>query len=153
MQVEHLNEDGSRILIPITKSDPFGDGRITCLSPPTVTRLSAWLRASNLREGPLFRGLHTRKLSDRALNTSSIRRMIKVAARRAELQQETVRSLSGHSMRVGAAQDMLVAGADIIGIMHAGGWKTHAVLSRYVENASAELMHERRWEGLRAMRA
>ena len=47
---------------------------------------------------------------------------------------------------------MMVAGADIIGIMYAGGRKSHAVLSRYVGNASAELMHERRWEGLKALK-
>ena len=151
MQAQHLNEDCSRIRIPITKSDPFGDGRIAYLSAATATRVSAWLSAADLQEGPLFRGLHTRKLSDRPLDTSSIRRLIKAAARRAGLEPETVRSLSGHSMRVGAAQDMMVAGADIIGIMHAGGWKSHAVLSRYVENASAELMHERRWKQLDAI--
>ena len=151
MHVEHLNEDCSRIRIPITKSDPFGDGRIAYLSKATIMRLSAWLSAADLHDGPLFRGLHTRKLSDRPLDTSSIRRLIKAAAKRAGLEPATVRSLSGHSMRVGAAQDMMVAGADIIGIMHAGGWKSHAVLSRYVENASAELMHERRWEGLKRL--
>lgn len=151
MQVEHLNEDCSRIRIPITKSDPFGDGRIAYLSPATATRLRAWLSAADLHEGPLFRGLHTRKLSDLHLNTSSIRRLIKAAARRARVDPELARLLSGHSMRVGAAQDMMVAGADFIGIMHAGGWKSHAVLSRYVENATAGLMHERRWEGLKLL--
>ncbi|MXP13335.1 tyrosine-type recombinase/integrase [Altererythrobacter confluentis] len=151
MQVEHLNKDCSRIRIPIAKSDPFGDGRIAYLSPVTATRLSAWLSAADLHEGPLFRGLHTRKLSARHLNTSSIRRLIKASAHRAQVEPAMVRSLSGHSMRVGAAQDMMVAGADIIGIMHAGGWKSHAVLSRYVENASAGLMHERRWDGLKRL--
>ena len=118
----------------LAKSDPFGDGRIAYLSKATVTRLSAWLSAADLHEGPLFRGLHTRKLSDRPLDTSSIRRLIKATAKRAGLEPATVRSLSGHSMRV-------------------GGWKSHAFLSRYVENASAELMHERRWEGLKLMNA
>ncbi len=151
MQAQHLNEDCSRIRIPIAKSDPFGDGRIAYLSAATAARVSAWLSAADLHEGPLFRGLHTRKLSDRPLDTSSIRRLIKAAAKRAGLEPVTVRSLSGHSMRVGAAQDMMVAGADIIGIMHAGGWKSHAVLSRYVENASAEKMRQRRWERLAPM--
>ncbi|GHA85022.1 hypothetical protein GCM10009069_05170 [Algimonas arctica] len=153
MYVEHLNADCSRIRVPVAKSDPFGDGRIAYLSTATATRLSAWLSAADLHEGPLFRGLHTRQLSNRPLDTSSIRRLIKAAAKRAELEPATVRSLSGHSMRVGAAQDMMLAGVDMIGIMHAGGWKSHAVLSRYVENASAELMHERRWEGLKVLNA
>ncbi|MBU1605933.1 MAG: site-specific integrase [Alphaproteobacteria bacterium] len=153
MQVEHLNEDCTRIRIHISKSDPFGDGRTAHLSAATAKRLIVWLSAASLSAGPLFRGLHTRKLSDRPLETSSIRRLIKVAAKRAQLDPETVRSLSGHSMRVGAAQDMMVTGSDLIGIMHAGGWKSHAVLSRYVENASAKLMHERRWERLKLLNA
>ena len=148
MQVEHLDKDCLRIRIPIAKSDPFGDGRIAYLSPATATCVRAWLNAAELHEGPLFRGLHVRRLSDRPLVTSSIRRLIKAAAQRARVEPELVRSLSGHSMRVGAAQDMMVAGADIIGIMHAGGWKSYAVLARYVENASAGLMHEQRWRRL-----
>ncbi len=153
MQVEHLNADCSRVRIPRSKSDPYGDGRIAFLSAATAKRLRAWLSATSLCEGALFRGLHTRKLYDRQLATSSIRRLIKIAAKRAQIDPEMAQSLSGHSMRVGAAQDMMVAGSDMIGIMHAGGWKSSAVLSRYLENASAELMHERRWKGLRLLNA
>lgn len=53
-------------------------------------------------------------------------------------------------MRVGAAQDMLAAGIDALGIMQAGGWRSQAVLARYVENASAAQMHHRRWQRLAA---
>lgn len=38
-------------------------------------------------------------------------------------------------MRVGAAQDMMIAGLDILPIMAAGGWKTTNVVARYIENA------------------
>ena len=107
--------------MPVANSDLFGDGRIDYLSKATVTRLSAWLSAADLDEGPLFRGLYTRKLSDRPLDTSSIHRWLKAAAKMAGLEPATVRFLSGHSMRVETAQDMMVAGADIIGITHAGG--------------------------------
>jgi len=53
--------------------------------------------------------------------------------------------LSGHSMRIGAAQDMMVAGFDALAIMQAGGWKSANAVLRYVENASARELHERRW--------
>jgi hypothetical protein len=96
----------------------------------------------------LFRGLHTNKASDVSLDTCSIRRRVKVAAARAQLEADAVCGLSGHSMRVGAAQDMMVAGVDTIGIMQAGGWRTYSVLARYVENASAKHMHIRRWQRL-----
>ena len=146
MHVEHLNKDLGSMFVPRSKSDPFGDGRIAYLSPPTQKRLIAWLDAADLYSGPLFRGLHTGRVSDVSLDTCSVRRRIKVAARRARLGNEVVRGLSGHSMRVGAAQDMMVAGIETIGIMQAGGWRTYAVLARYVENAAAERMHLCRWQ-------
>lgn len=148
MRVEHLNEDLRSIFVHRSKSDPFGDGRMAYLSPVTQSRLAAWLNATGLHSGPLFRGLHTNKVSELALDTCSIRRLIKVSAKRAKLGKDVIRGLSGHSMRVGAAQDMMVAGIDTIGIMQAGGWRTHSVLARYVENAAAERMHFRRWERL-----
>lgn len=45
------------------------------------------------------------------------------------------RKFSGHSMRVGAAQDLLCAGYDTAAIMRAGGWKSVDVLARYLEAA------------------
>lgn len=148
MRVEHLSDDLSSMEVPRSKSDPFGDGRIGYLSSGTAARLEAWLNGAGLHSGPLFRGLHTRRVSSIALDTSSIRRRIKVAAQRALLGRDVVQGLSGHSMRVGAAQDMMMAGFDALGIMQAGGWRTYSVLSRYVENASAGRMHVRRWESI-----
>ena len=148
MRAEHLSENGSRMYVPRSKADPFGEGRMAYLSKATTEHLFSWLDASEITEGPLFRGLHIGTLSGQPLRTSSIRRLIKAAAKRAQLDTAVVASLSGHSMRVGAAQDMMVAGIDTLGIMQAGGWKSYNVLARYVENASAERMHERRWEML-----
>ncbi len=59
-----------------------------------------------------------------------------------------VMELSGHSMRIGAAQDMMVAGFDALAIMQAGGWKSANVVLRYVENAATRELHERRWQKL-----
>ncbi|MHA6334510.1 tyrosine-type recombinase/integrase [Qipengyuania sp. CAU 1752] len=148
LRVENLEADWSRICVPRSKADPFGKGRNAYLSHPTRARLAAWLEASGLVEGPLFRGLHCGRVATRALATSSLRRMVKRAATRAHVDPEKVRQLSSHSMRVGAAQDMLVAGIDMLGIMQAGGWKSQSVLARYVENASVERLHQLRWQRL-----
>ena len=55
------------------------------------------------------------------------------------------KEISGHSMRIGAAQDMMVAGFDALAIMQAGGWKSANVVLRYVENAVTKDLHEKRW--------
>ncbi len=69
------------------------------------------------------------------LHPHSIGRIIKQAAQRAGFPIDEVKKLSGHSMRIGAAQDMVTAGLDILPIMAAGGWKTTNVVARYIENA------------------
>lgn len=57
----------------------------------------------------------------RLLSTSAIGRLAKRAAMRADHEQGEAERISGHSMRVGAAQDMMIAGLDHIAIMQAGG--------------------------------
>lgn len=64
-----------------------------------------------------------------------MRRVIKDAAARAGLTSDEVAEFSGHSMRVGAAQDLLKKGFDTAAIMRAGGWKSVNVLARYLEQA------------------
>lgn len=81
---------------------------------------------------------------------SSIRRLVKRATERTDLDPAITAELSGHSMRIGAAQDMMVAGFDALAIMQAGGWKSTNVVLRYVENAATKELHERRWERLEA---
>ena len=148
MRVEHLSSDLNSIEVPRSKSDPFGDGRMAYLSPATSQRLARWLDRAGLWQGPLFRALHTGKVSVTPMDTSSVRRRVKVVAKRAGLPADAISGLSGHSMRVGAAQDMLAAGIDALGIMQAGGWRSQAVLARYVENASTAGLHQRRWQML-----
>lgn len=152
MLVEHvkLDERGSgSILIPRSKSDATGEGRVAYLSPDTTALLTRWINEAGLSGGPLFRSLHLKRVHDGPLATSSIRRLIKRATKRAGLAPSIASEISGHSMRIGAAQDMLVAGFDALAIMQAGGWKSTNVVLRYVENASTRELHERRWERLR----
>lgn len=135
MEVEHVDLRSQTIYIPRSKNDPFGDGRIAGLSNRSTEIVARWLDETELSEGPLFRGLHTAKLGTGHLETSSIRRLIKVAAKRAGLTDAAV-ELSGHSMRVGGAQDLMTSGCDTLAIMTAGGWKNVEVVARYVEKAA-----------------
>lgn len=148
LEVEHLSSDCATVLIPRSKTDLSGEGRIAYLAPRTRELLREWLEESGIMSGPLFQSLHRRKLSGEPLSTSAIRRLVKRAAKRADLDRNVAEDISGHSMRVGAAQDMMIAGLDHIAIMQAGGWKTLDVVARYVENAAAQNLHQRRWATL-----
>ena len=130
-----FNEKGARVLIRRSKNDPFGKGRISHLRYITREYLQDWIEAVGIKEGPLFRSIKHGKISSRSLHPYSVNRIIKKAALTANLGENEIQKLSGHSMRVGAAQDMMIAGLDILPIMAAGGWKTTNVVSRYIENA------------------
>ena len=64
-----------------------------------------------------------------------MKNIIKSSARLAGYDKWVVDDFSAHSLRVGAAQELLRQGNDSIAIMRAGGWRTHAVLARYLEKA------------------
>jgi AMMECR1 domain-containing protein len=67
------------------------------------------------------------------LGASQVSRIFKSLARDAELNDEVVKGISGHSMRVGAAQDLLVNGASLPQIMVKGGWSKTDTVMRYID--------------------
>ena len=52
----------------------------------------------------------------------------------AGLDESEIRSISGHSMRVGATQDLLNSGASMPMIMQRGRWSKTDTVMRYVEH-------------------
>jgi integrase/recombinase XerD len=134
---------GAKIIVRRSKNDQFGAGRIAHISPNAFTILQDWLKSAGVVNGPIFRGIKHNRVDSCALNAHSISRIVKLAAERAGLSQDEIQKLSGHSMRIGAAQDMMTAGFDILPIMAAGGWKTTNVVARYIENADISTLLNR----------
>ena len=52
---------------------------------------------------------------------------------KAGLNESEIKSISGHSMRVGAAQDLLNSGASMPMIMQRGRWSKTDTIMRYLE--------------------
>ena len=130
-------------LIRRAKNDQFGDGRDGFVSAPAAEALKTWLEAAKISEGWLFRRIHKGGIGPDSLHPHSIGRMLKQRAITAGLPAEVANRLSGHSMRVGAAQDMVTNGAGILPIMRSGGWKSTNVVARYVQ--SVELAKLAEW--------
>jgi integrase len=128
------------ILVRRAKNDPFGDGRYGFLTSPTAQLLMDWLDAAEIKEGFLFRRITGHWIGPDALHPYSVNRILKEAAKRAGLAPNIVADLSGHSMRVGAAQDLMADGLGILPVMQAGGWKSMNVIGRYVEHAEIGLL-------------
>lgn len=117
------------------KADPFGEGWIAFTSKRTADLLREWLSYRGPEIDWLFCPIYQGKVINRYLETTTVRRVIKEAAKRCDLRPDQVSSFSGHSMRVGAAQDLLKRGFEAAAIMRAGGWKSVNVLARYLEKA------------------
>jgi len=70
------------------------------------------------------------------LGGSQINRIYKSIARNAGLDETFIKGISGHSIRVGAAQDLLNSGASMPIIMQRGRWSKTDTVMRYVEHAA-----------------
>ena len=119
-----------------SKTDPEGVGRWLSVSEGTQTAISAWLKASGITQGPLFRGIQGNKITA-SLGASQINRLYKRLAQKAGLQERMPQAISGHSFRVGAAQDLLRDGATLPMIMHRGRWTKPDTVMRYLEHAAS----------------
>jgi integrase/recombinase XerD len=134
-----LSDGAMSILIRRSKSDQFGDGRYGYLSSKTTTYLKAWLDAASLNEGWLFRRVLGKSIGEHPLHPFTISKILRATAHAAGLKHDVVKAISAHSLRIGAAQDLMTEGAGLLRIMRAGGWKSANTISRYVEHAELEL--------------
>ena len=70
-----------------------------------------------------------------SLSAMSLNRILKDRAWRAGQSKSQIDRISGHSTRVGSAQDLVKCGATLPQIMLAGGWKSAGTVARYIEHA------------------
>ena len=138
-----FRDDGTiKVIIRRSKADPFGHGRLAFTSKPTAELVKEWLRQRAVYTEVLFCPVYHGKAIDRAITDMTVRRVLSETAERAGFPPDEARLFSGHSMRVGAAQDLLCLGYDGIAIMKAGGWKSSQTLLRYIEAAEQNV-----WQG------
>ena len=120
-------------MIRKSKTDQYGRGRLVFGSERSAKLVRKWLRLKPQEIQPVFCAINHGRCEDRAIcdrNVNDIikRSVVKVkrCARPSDLE------VSGHSLRVGAAQDLLIKGYDLAAIMRAGGWSDPSTVSRYL---------------------
>ena len=117
--------DGSgRLLIRRSKTDKTGTGQTVYLSKPTMRTLAV-IRPKAVDTDSRIFGL---------ANPNSVGNRIKAMTKVAGLGD----GFSGHSARVGMAQDLSAAGTELGQLMNAGRWKTAEMPARYTENQALE---------------
>ncbi len=140
LRIEDLSVemDGSgRIFLASSKTDQDSAGFLQYLSPETLVRVQNWLKIADLVQGPLFRSVPRSNKADKyetPLSDRDIARIFKQRALQAGLAPELI---SGHSTRVGAAQDLMAANFSGAEIMRQGRWKTERMVIRYSESLNA----------------
>lgn len=137
--VKTIEKDGKKhttILLRRSKTDQESAGRWLHLSERAQAALNQWLEIIKEDKGPLFRGITNNHKITGQLGAGQVNRIYKKTARNAQLDENLIEGISGHSCRVGAAQDLVSSGASLPIIMSKGRWSKTDTVMRYVEQIS-----------------
>jgi integrase len=140
LRIEDIEEaaDGSgSVLIRRSKTDTAGEGATAYLSRLTMRLVATWLSASQLKSGPVFaRVVGSNGVGD-PLTAQIVTAVLRKVGQWIGLAEEEWKKISGHSCRVGAAQDLLALNIDMASVMQAGRWKDTRMPMRYGERVLA----------------
>lgn len=129
--IEGQDDRSATLLVRRSKTDRVGAGAIVYLSPRTMVALTEWVTHAGISTGHLFRSIdQRRRISDLPLCPDDVSRIFKKAAARAGLDATHI---SGHSARIGMAQDLAASGTELAQLQLAGRWKNPSMPARYAE--------------------
>jgi len=133
------NDDGSGVAtIRRSKTDQAGEGADCYLGHETLAAVDRWLAASGITSGALFRSMKKGgNVTERALAAGEVSITLKALAKRAKIAVDRAQRVSGHSLRVGMAQDLVAAGLDLPAVMVAGRWKSPTMVATYARKLLA----------------
>jgi hypothetical protein len=119
---------------------------VAYLSRETAKWLKIWLEHAKISEGPIFRRLIGQGHIGDALHPGSVAPIFKRVGQWIGMPKRFVAEVSGHSTRVGAAQDLAALDIDLAAITQAGGWKSTRMPLQYAEkiNSARSEWRERR---------
>ena len=132
--VNPARDRAGTLLVAQSKTDPEAAGTILHLRAVTLRRVSAWKQAAGIDSGPLFRRIRKGgRVEATALTVQSIRAIIQRWAKAAGVSGR----VSGHSLRVGAAQSLVSAGATLPELQQAGRWLSPTMPAHYARGQLA----------------
>jgi integrase len=130
--------DGSgSVLIRRSKTDATGEGATAYLSPLTMRLVSEWITQAGIKEGPVFVRVRGAGRVGESLTPQVVTSVFRKVGQWIGLERKEWENLSGHSIRVGAAQDLLALNIDLSSVMQAGRWKDTRMPMRYGERVLA----------------
>ena len=126
----------SSILLRKSKTDQDATGKWLHLSQRAHIVLMEWMKELPEGQEILFCGLNRALDLSPRIGAGQVNRIYKRIARNAGFDELVIEGISGHSMRVGAAQDLLNSGASMPIIMQRGRWSKTDTVMRYVERSN-----------------
>jgi integrase len=130
-------EYSGSILIRRSKTDTTGEGATAYLSPLTMRLLKEWSAQAGIKEGGIFLRVHGAVNVGGVLTAQNVTAILRKVGRWIGLDKEEWERISGHSARVGAAQDLLALNIDMASVMQAGRWRDTRMPMRYGEKVLA----------------
>ena len=129
-----LTDGTARINIRRSKTDQRGQGAVQYLRAATARRLRRWIVAGGIGSGALVRAVDRwGRVSARGLGPDSVRAAIKRRAKEAGIEGR----VSGHSLRIGSAQELAERGASLAELQKEGRWKDPSMPALYIRNQEA----------------
>ena len=125
----------SSILLRKSKTDQDSTGKWLHLSQRAHLALVEWMKELPEGQEMLYCGLNRALDISPQIGAGQINRIYKKIAKKAGLDESAIEGISGHSMRVGAAQDLLNSGASMPIIMQRGRWSKTDTVMRYLEHS------------------
>lgn len=129
----HKGTTHASILLRKSKTDSERNGRYLHIQKETWKTLQSWISKAGLQDGYLFRGISKNGDICEDLKVAQINRIYKRLAKVAKVDDMTIQKISGHSLRVGAAQDLALSGLSLPIIMTKGRWSKTDTVMRYIE--------------------
>jgi site-specific recombinase XerD len=153
--VQKAGDASGTILIRRSKTDQSGEGRVKYLSADAMTTIGDWfaIREASIGsslplDAPLLASVDRFGRVGGRLSDDGIRDVVlRIARRGLRLLQpdlddagieDQCRGLSGHSLRVGFAQDLTAAGEGLAAICQAADWSSPTMPTRYAEALAAK---------------
>lgn len=126
--------DGSgRLLLHRSKTDQEGKGASLFLTARTVEMIQRLQKRASYAAGPLFRRmLKGDRMSDARLMVDGARLAIKASA-----ELVGIKGVSGHSLRIGTAQELAQRGATLVELQNAGRWTDSQMPAHYTRDQAA----------------
>ena len=126
--------ESTSILLRKSKTDQDSMGKWLRLSQRAGIALMKWIKQLPEGQEKIMASVNRAHIIGSAVGAGQINRIYKRIARVAGLDESVIKGISGHSMRVGAAQDLLSSGASMPIMMQRGRWSKSDTVMRYVEH-------------------